>query len=119
MKPYIEILTLIWNHWTGGNWNDKTQLRQSFHDHYALVRAKVPKDKLLVFDPKHGWGPLCKHLGKPVPQEPYPHLNDLPFTIAIHKAIWWDTARKAAKGIILKSIVPLLVLVIACAWYWL
>ncbi|KAK0513940.1 hypothetical protein JMJ35_003662 [Cladonia borealis] len=107
VKPYIEILTLIWNHLTGGNWDDKTKLRQSFHDHYALVRTSVPKDKLLVFDPKQGWEPLCKHLGKPVPQEPYPHLNELPVTIAIHKAIWWDMTRRAMKEIILKSVYAL------------
>jgi len=29
-----------------------------------------------VFDAKEGWGPLCAFLGVPVPNKPYPHVND-------------------------------------------
>lgn len=36
----------------------------------------VPADKLLVFEPSQGWEPLCKLLGKPIPDQPFPHLND-------------------------------------------
>ncbi|WIA40149.1 hypothetical protein OEZ86_013548 [Tetradesmus obliquus] len=36
----------------------------------------VPVDRLLVFEVSQGWGPLCKFLGKPVPQQPFPHIND-------------------------------------------
>jgi Sulfotransferase domain len=37
----------------------------------------VPPDKLLVYEVKEGWGPLCKFLGVGVPKnKPLPHLND-------------------------------------------
>ena len=36
----------------------------------------VPSENLLVFEPKEGWEPLCKFLGKPVPDQPFPHVND-------------------------------------------
>lgn len=36
----------------------------------------VPADKLLVFEVSQGWGPLCNFLGKPVPPQPFPHIND-------------------------------------------
>jgi hypothetical protein len=36
----------------------------------------VPPDRLLVFELKDGWEPLCKFLGKPIPQEPFPFAND-------------------------------------------
>lgn len=36
----------------------------------------VPPEKLLVFEVKQGWEPLCKFLGKPVPDQPFPHVND-------------------------------------------
>jgi hypothetical protein len=29
-----------------------------------------------VFEAKDGWEPLCAHLGVPVPDEPFPHVND-------------------------------------------
>eukprot|EP00927_Polykrikos_kofoidii_P077974 TRINITY_DN74855_c0_g1_i1.p1 TRINITY_DN74855_c0_g1~~TRINITY_DN74855_c0_g1_i1.p1 ORF type:complete len:264 (-),score=47.37 TRINITY_DN74855_c0_g1_i1:46-837(-) len=36
------------------------------------VKKVVPKDKLLVYDVSQGWEPLCRFLGKPVPDEPFP-----------------------------------------------
>lgn len=39
------------------------------------VMASVPADKLLVFQAKDGWEPLCDFLGVPIPAEPYPRVN--------------------------------------------
>ena len=36
----------------------------------------VPSEKLLVFEVKDGWEPLCKFLGVPVPGIPFPRSND-------------------------------------------
>ncbi len=41
----------------------------------AQVKAAIPAERLLVFDVAEGWGPLCAFLGKPVPDEPFPHVN--------------------------------------------
>ena len=40
------------------------------------VKATVPKDRLLVFEAKEGWEPLCKFLNVPIPENPYPRVND-------------------------------------------
>ena len=39
------------------------------------VIKTVPKDKLLVFEAKDGWEPLCSFLGLPIPDTPYPRVN--------------------------------------------
>ena len=39
------------------------------------VRETVPPDRLLVFTPADGWGPLCAFLGVPVPDAPFPRSN--------------------------------------------
>ncbi|RYP42518.1 hypothetical protein DL767_000206 [Monosporascus sp. MG133] len=45
-------------------------------EHYNMVRGLVPKDRLLEWSVEDGWEPLCKFLGKPVPEnEPFPHAN--------------------------------------------
>lgn len=44
--------------------------------HIAKVKATVPPDQLLVFSVTKGWEPLCKFLGKPVPDVPFPRMND-------------------------------------------
>ena len=40
------------------------------------MKRTVPSEKLLVFEAKEGWEPLCKFLGVPVPAIPYPKGND-------------------------------------------
>ncbi|KAM6537998.1 hypothetical protein FALCPG4_003887 [Fusarium falciforme] len=34
-----------------------------------------PKERLLEWSVEDGWEPLCEFLGKPVPDEPFPHEN--------------------------------------------
>ncbi|MCX6032700.1 MAG: sulfotransferase family protein [Chloroflexi bacterium] len=46
-----------------------------FIQHNEEVKATIPADRLLVFEVKEGWEPLCKFLGAPVPDEPFPHEN--------------------------------------------
>ena len=40
------------------------------------VKASVPPERLLVWNPADGWGPLCEFLEVPVPATPLPHVND-------------------------------------------
>ncbi|KAJ7679938.1 hypothetical protein B0H17DRAFT_1161218 [Mycena rosella] len=47
-----------------------------FTDHYNGVRMLVPKERLLEYDVKDGWGPLCAFLGKDVPAGEFPRMND-------------------------------------------
>ncbi|KAI1385890.1 P-loop containing nucleoside triphosphate hydrolase protein [Hypoxylon trugodes] len=44
--------------------------------HNDRVRALVPKGQLLEMDLSEGWEPLCKFLGVPIPDEPFPRAND-------------------------------------------
>ena len=41
------------------------------------MQERVPADRLLVYEVREGWGPLCRFLGVPIPADtPFPHLND-------------------------------------------
>ena len=40
------------------------------------VIRTVTKEKLLVFEVKDGWEPLCKFLNVPIPDIPFPKSND-------------------------------------------
>ena len=55
------------------NWTRAAKRR--YLEHEAMVRGIVPAERLLVFDVRDGWEPLCKFLGKPVPDEPFPNGN--------------------------------------------
>ena len=37
---------------------------------------KLPEKKLLIFDVKEGWSPLCQFLDVPVSKAPFPWEND-------------------------------------------
>ncbi|KAL0941172.1 nad dependent epimerase [Colletotrichum truncatum] len=42
--------------------------KERYKRHYAEIRAAVPKERLLEFNLKDGWKPLCEFLGKDVPE---------------------------------------------------
>jgi len=55
---------------------DTAALTAAFTAHNEAVKAAIPADRLLTFQVKDGWGPLCGFLGKAVPDEPFPRTND-------------------------------------------
>jgi hypothetical protein len=59
----------------GKDLHDRERCIAAYERHNAEVRAAVPADRLLVFDAKQGWGPLCAFLGVPVPDAPFPSVN--------------------------------------------
>lgn len=59
----------------GGGSFERERAIAAFNAHNSQVKATVPPEKLLVFEVKEGWAPLCKFLGAPVPNEPFPHEN--------------------------------------------
>lgn len=39
------------------------------------VRATIPADRLLIFNPAEGWEPICRFLDTPVPETEFPRSN--------------------------------------------
>jgi Sulfotransferase domain len=59
----------------GSNFHDRDTVIAAYERHNAEVQRLIPAQRLLVYDVKQGWPPLCKFLGVPVPAEPFPHTN--------------------------------------------
>jgi hypothetical protein len=55
---------------------DAAGLTRAFNAHSELVKATIPAHRLLVYQVKDGWGPLCAFLGVPEPTDPFPRTND-------------------------------------------
>lgn len=66
---------LIVNGVFSGRAHDEHYARAVYEAHNRDVAASVPPERLLVFEPGAGWEPLCGFLGRPVPDEPFPHVN--------------------------------------------
>ncbi len=47
-----------------------------FTQHNREVRNTIDPSRLLVFEARDGWEPLCRFLNVPIPADPYPHVND-------------------------------------------
>ena len=54
----------------------KDEILSTYHRHNQFVRDAIPADRLLVFDVKQGWEPLCHYLGVPVPATDFPRTNN-------------------------------------------
>jgi hypothetical protein len=68
---------LVWQRTFDGRFREREYALRVFNEHNQAVQETIPTDKLLVFDVKQGWEPLCQFLGVSVPVgEPFPHLND-------------------------------------------
>jgi len=68
---------IILKQFFAGNLADKDHVIATYNKHNQSVRDTVPADRLLEFDARQGWDPLCKFLGVSVPNEPYPKTNSL------------------------------------------
>jgi hypothetical protein len=55
--------------------SDEALTKAGYEAHNAAVRAEVPPERLIDWRPEDGWEPLCKGLGLPVPDEPFPLTN--------------------------------------------
>ena len=57
------------------NWWDEADAKRAYEAHNANVRANVPTERLVDWQPGDGWEPICQALGMPVPDTPFPHVN--------------------------------------------
>ncbi|KAI8653689.1 hypothetical protein LRP88_00574 [Fusarium phalaenopsidis] len=73
-----------------------------YKEHCNMIRGLVPKQRLLEWTVEDGWEPLCEFLGKPVPDEPFPHTN---------AAAGWDNHEdKIAKMYMMEALQTIVVL---------
>jgi len=59
----------------GPDWDDAERAQASYEAHNARVRSEAPAGRLLDWQARDGWEPLCQALGVPVPDEPFPRVN--------------------------------------------
>ncbi|MEM7662485.1 MAG: sulfotransferase family protein [Pseudomonadota bacterium] len=59
----------------GGDLTDRDTLVSHFEAHTEKVKSAIDPDRLLIFEAKDGWEPLCGFLDVPVPEEPFPRVN--------------------------------------------
>ncbi len=75
-RGFRTVQETVWDGTFGGRFADRDEALRIFAAHTREVEATIPARRLLVFDVKQGWEPLCAFLAVPVPAgEPFPHVN--------------------------------------------
>jgi len=109
-RRYMALMRHItWNDDTGalaGETSTAPALAAAMERWNDAVRASVPSERLLEWNPKEGWGPLCEFLERSVPAEPLPRLND---TASFREGIiggaidvidgWWAARERPTSGL--------------------
>ncbi|KAK1676555.1 hypothetical protein BDP55DRAFT_727870 [Colletotrichum godetiae] len=85
--------------------------REVWDSHQAWVRRVVDAERLVFYDVKEGWGPLCEALGRPVPGVPFPRVND-------GDAIDAFAREQIVKGLVRWAVVLAGFAVVGGGWWW-
>jgi len=59
----------------GKDLKDKQAAIAAFNRHNEEVLATVSRDRMLIYDVKNGWEPLCRFLNVPIPSTSFPKTN--------------------------------------------
>lgn len=117
---YRRLIPIVWRGVMQGQFYAKnsTEFRQHskdvYREHYAEVRGllKDQPERLLEFNLDEGWEPLCKFLGKPIPDVAFPKVNEGAEHDAMLKVMYTVFAREAL-GLLLRWTSPFVVALLA------
>jgi Sulfotransferase domain len=75
--------------------------KRFYLEHNEKIRRVVQKEKLLDFNVKQGWGPLCEFLGVEKPEGEFPRVNERDVFVAYQgkfvSGLNWVVAKNIAK----------------------
>ena len=78
-RNLLKVVTLndksIWGKFFEGKFKDHDYVISKFNSHIEEVKQTIPENRLLVFEVKDGWEPLCEFLNLPIPNIPFPNTN--------------------------------------------
>lgn len=67
---------MILDNMFSSRYRDKAYAIEVYQQHNRNVIEMTPAHRLLQYQVTEGWGPLCHFLEKPIPDEPFPRVND-------------------------------------------
>ena len=69
---------------------DRDPVLARFHQHNAEVQKTIPPERLLVFDVRQGWKPLCEFLDVCVPDVVFPRVNSTAELPLLTQRLWQE-----------------------------
>jgi hypothetical protein len=78
-KSYMEMMEGMWEQSgliNAGPDTTAEDMQAAMERYHQEVQSSIPADRLLVWSVQEGWEPLCEFLELPIPDTPFPRLND-------------------------------------------
>ena len=99
------------------HFEDGELMKWTYREHNERVKLSVPCKKLLVLNMKDGWKPLCKFLGRRIPDKLFPHKNkdgsftyQVLYTMSIGKKSFREAFRSLSNFIVFAFFIVLMVI---------
>ena len=73
--PQLRMVSDLFTRRFTPDWTVEAAAKAAYEAHNDAVRAEVPAERLVDWQPGDGWAPICAALGVDVPDEPFPHVN--------------------------------------------
>lgn len=70
-----DLATLLQRFTRTERWDHPETLMEAYERHNAAVRKRIPHNRLLEWRATEGWAPICRRLGIPAPDEPFPWID--------------------------------------------
>ena len=70
------ITNVVWDGIFKGQFENRDYALGIYREHVDRVKQTIDPARLLIFEAKDGWEPLCSFLEVPIPDMPYPHVNE-------------------------------------------
>ena len=76
-RTFVDMVNeVVWDGTFDSRFSDRKHAIDTYEAHNDAVQRAIPAERLLVFEARDGWAPLCAFLGLPEPDGPFPHVND-------------------------------------------
>ncbi|KAF4953630.1 hypothetical protein FGADI_5966 [Fusarium gaditjirri] len=77
LRYFVDYINALRQQWFLKYGEAEPVTSSSYNQHINWLKQNVPEDRLVFFDVRDGWEPLCKALDLPVPDHiPFPRIND-------------------------------------------
>jgi hypothetical protein len=73
--PWADLIRSLFKRCFSLEVDDPEAMKRAFVEWNEHVRATADPDRLMIWEPKSSWRPICDALGVPVPDEPFPVTN--------------------------------------------
>ena len=77
----------------------EANLEREYQAYYERVKRVTPKERLLVYRVEEGWEPLCRFLGRKVPEEEFPRLNERGAVLEAERSMQWESGKRIVRNV--------------------